>query len=243
MGTHPKPAGDPDALATLLREGTSVNHREAERRPFMRVFFKGELPKDAYVGWMQRQWRIYSQLEESQRELAGHPIVGPMVDERLFRTARIEADLDELSPQWRSTVDETPATKAYVDRIAWSAEEFPEGFVAHVWLRYMGNIGGAHILRRLIASSTGLASSEPGTPGLLFADYTELGEVGPFFGSFHGRMNAMTLDAETKQRVVEEADLGFRLNMQLTDELAEDFAIEAPEGHPDQEYEALQAEH
>lgn len=243
MGTHPKPQGNEDSLAPRMREETSANHKEAERRPFMRVFFKGELPKEAYVGWMQRQWFIYRQLEESQRALAGHPTIGTMVDERLFRTERIEADLDVLDPDWRSTLEQSPATKTYVDRIAWTASEFPEGFVAHVWLRYMGNIGGAHILRRLIASSNGLASSEIGTPGLSFADYSDLGEVGPFFGSFHGRMNAIPMDDDTKDRVVQEADLGFRLNMALTDELADDFGIEAPDGDPDAEYEALQAEH
>lgn len=239
MGTHPKPVGGEDSLALRLREGTSVNHREAERRPFMRVFFKGELPKEAYVAWMQRQWFIYKQLEESQVALAEHDVVGPMVDPRLFRTERIEADLDLLQPDWRSTLDQTEATKAYVDRIAWSAQAFPAGFVAHMWLRYMGNIGGAHILRRLIASSVGLDSSEPDTPGLAFADYSDLGEVGPFFGSFHGRMNAMPVDDVAKGRIVEEADLGFRLNMALTDELAADFGIEAPDGDPDAEYEAL----
>lgn len=243
MGTHPKPLGDDQALAVLLREGTSVNHREAERRPFMRVFFKGELPRDAYVAWLQRQWFVYKALEDAQRDLADHPVVGAMVDERLFRVERLEADLDVLDPEWRSTLEQTPATKAYADRIAWAASEFPEGFVAHVWLRYMGNIGGAHILRRLIASSCGLDSDEVGTPGLSFADYSDLGEVGPFFGSFHGRMNAMPLDAETKARVVEEGDLGFRLNMALTDELGADFGIEAPEGDPDAEYEALTKDH
>lgn len=243
MGSHPKPTGDQDSLALRLREGTSVNHKEAERRPFMRVFFKGQLPKDAYAAWMQRQWFIYRQLEASSRDLAKHPVVGPMVDERLFRTHRIEADLEVIDPQWRTTLEQSTATKAYVERILWAGQEFPEGFVAHMWLRYMGNIGGAHILRRLIASSAGLASSEPGTPGLTFADYTDLGEVGPFFGSFHGRMNAMPIDDETKGRVVEEADLGFRLNMALTDELAADFSIAAPDGDPDAEYEALANEH
>ncbi len=242
MGTHPKPVGAADALSTLLREGTSHNHREAERRPFMRVFFKGELPREAYVGWISRQWHVYAALESALQSAADDAVIGGIVPAELHRRERLEQDLAFLAgSDWNPDDHLSPATKTYVDRIEWAAAEFAPGVIAHAWLRYLGNVGGQQVLKRLVNSSIGTDGRDgPDDPrGIAFTDYSALGEVGPFFRGFHGRMDAMPLDDAQKQRVVQEGDLGFRLNMQLTDELAEDFRIEAPEGDPDQEYEAL----
>lgn len=228
-------------LSELLREGTSVNHREAERRPFMRVFFKGETPREAYAAWMVRQWFIYEALEQTGEALASHPVVGVMHTPALYRTAALDRDLRTLiGDDWRDGAKPSPVTEEYVGRIRWCAEEFPAGWVAHQWLRSLGNIGGQEILRRLAVKINGF---DPDGPGMDFFRYDELGEVRAFFGDFHARMNAMPLDAETKARVVEEGDRGFRLNMALTDELADDFGIQAPDGDPDAEYEALNAKH
>lgn len=242
MGTHPKPTGAPDALSTMLREGTAHNHREAERRPFMRVFFKGELPRDAYVAWLGRQWHVYRELEARLAALGDDPKLGAVVVPALHRTARIERDLDFLTGgAWGHGEPPSAATQAYVERIRHCAQDFPPGVVAHAWLRYLGNVGGQPVLRRLVDAAIGprgrTGMDDP--RGLAFTDYSELGEVGPFFGAFHRGLDAIPLSLSDKQRVVAEGDLGFRLNMALTDELAADFDIAAPAGDPDQEYDAL----
>jgi heme oxygenase len=239
MATHPKPAGGADALSTMMREGTSVNHREAERRPFMRVFFKGQLPREPYVAWIGRQWFVYEAIEQAAEQLRDDPIVGVMHTPEIRRQDRLGEDLKFfLGPDWRDRIAPSPATEKYVERIQWCRDEFPAGWVAHQWLRYMGNIGGQEILRRLVTKSQELTDDR----GLAFYQWPDIGEVSPFFGRFHARMDSMDLDLSMKQRVVEEADQAFLLNMMLTDELAADFGIEAPDGDPDQEYEALTTE-
>lgn len=235
-----KDRAETGSLSELLREGTSVNHREAERRPFMRVFFKGETPRAAYAEWMIRQFFIYEALEQTGEALADHPVVGVMHSPGLYRTAALDRDLRVLAGEdWRAGAKPSPVTDEYVERIRWSAEDFPPGWVAHQWLRSLGNIGGQEILRRLAVKINGF---DPNGPGMDFFRY-DVGEVGPFFRDFHQRMNAMALDDQTKQRVVEEGDRGFRLNMALTDELAADFGIQAPDGDPDAEYNALNPKH
>ena len=236
-----KDRNEAGTLSELLREGTSVNHREAERRPFMRVFFKGETPKDAYAEWMVRQWFIYEALERTGETVKEHPVVGVMHEPALYRTEALARDLVILRGEdWRDDAKPSPVTEEYVARIEWCAAEFPPGWVAHQWLRYLGNIGGQEILRRLAVKINGF---DPDGPGMDFFRYDAIGEVGPFFKSFHQKMNSMDLDAETKERVVEEGDRGFKLNMALTDELAEDFGVVAPDGDPDAEYEALKKDH
>lgn len=236
-----KDRAEQGTLSELLREGTSVNHREAERRPFMRVFFKGETPRDAYAEWMMRQSFIYDALERTGEALADHPVVGIMHTPALYRTAALDRDLHVLvGEDWRARAKPSLVTEEYVERIEWCAREFAPGWVAHQWLRYLGNVGGQEILRRLAVKINGF---DPDGPGMDFFRYDSLGDVKAFFGDFHRRMNAMDLDDETKRRVVEEGDLGFKLNMALTDELADDFGIVAPDGDPDAEYNALNPKH
>jgi heme oxygenase len=223
---HPRPAGETDALSSLLRSTTSEIHKEAEQRPFMRAFFTGVLPRDAYIGWLERQWHLYRTLETG---LDGLPEAVPehgLVPRVLYRTERIEADLDHLTDgRWRHEDHLTEATRAYVERIE-STFEFAPGLIAHAWLRYMGSVGGRDLLRRLVADAIGAAGGDD--RGLSSTDYSAVGEIRPFFADFHAKLDALRLHDDDKDRVVAEADAGFRLNIALTDELARDFDVTAP---------------
>lgn len=146
----------------------------------------------------------------------------------LYRTARLEADLDHLTDRrWRRRDHLTAATAAHVQRIA-DAASFRPGLVAHAWLRYLGNVGGRDVLRRLAITITGAGRDGR---GLAFTDYTQVGDdVRPFFRAFHARLDALPLDLVGKTRVVTESRAGFRLNIALTDELARDHGLAADQG-------------
>jgi heme oxygenase len=47
-----------------MRDSAEI-HRAAERRPFMVVFFKAELPKDAYIEYLGRLSFIYAALDQT----------------------------------------------------------------------------------------------------------------------------------------------------------------------------------
>jgi len=223
---HPRPTGDAGALSTLLRSATSEVHKEAEARPFMQAFFAGELPRNAYVGWLARQWHLYRTLEAGLDAVQAGAAERGLVPTELYRTGRIEGDLDHLTGgAWRDEDHLTPATRAYVERIQ-STYEFPAGLVAHAWLRYMGNVGGRDVLRRLVTASIGATDGDD--RGLAFTDYSAMGEVRPFFADFHAKLDSLPLSDADQARAVGEAEAGFRLNIALTDELAEDFAVRAP---------------
>ena len=222
---HPRPAGSADALSSLLRSSTAEVHKQAEDRPFMRAFFGGELPRDAYVSWLARQWHLYRALEAGLAALPPERPEHGVIPAALHRTARIEADLDHLTDvAWRAQDHLTPAARAYVARIE-STASFPAGLLAHAWLRYMGNVGGRDVLRRLVSGCIGVAEGDE--RGLAFTDFSAVGEVRPFFAELHGRLDALPLTAEEKAAAVAEADAGFRLNIALTDELAADCGIPA----------------
>ena len=109
----------------------------------------------------------------------------------LQRAERIAEDLEVLTDgSWRPGGDRSPATARYCERIE-AAAAFPPGLVAHAWLRYLGNVGGRDVLRRLAAASTGLP--EDAERGLSFTDFSAVGEIRPFFQRFHAALDALDL--------------------------------------------------
>lgn len=220
---HPRPTAGDDALSSLLRAGTDQIHKEAERRPFMRIFFAGRLPKDAYVAWLARLWHLYGTLETALDAIPPERPEAGLIPLALYRTDRIEADLDHLtSGEWRSHEHVTPATRDYIRRIE-SAVALPAGLIVHAWLRYMGNVGGRDTLRRLSAAAIGAGADQ--SEGLAFTDYSALGVIGAFFAEFHAKLDALPLTIGEKDAALAEAEAGFRLNIALTDELAQDFRL------------------
>lgn len=221
---HPRPTAPAGALSSQLRTATSAIHKEAEQRPFMRAFFAGELPRAAYIEWLGRQWHLYGALENGLRSLApGTPEAG-VVPPVLYRTERIADDLVHLTDgDWVGGGPMSPATARYVERIV-AASTWPPALLAHAWLRYLGNVGGRDVLRRISASALGVDPAAT-REGLAFTDFSAVGEVRPFFARFHEALDALPLDEADASRVVAEADAGFRLNIELTDELAIDCSV------------------
>ena len=89
----------------------------------------------------------------------------------------------------------------------------------------MGNVGGRDVLRRLVAGSIG--ASEGQQRCFAFRDFSAVGDIRPIFVDFHAKLDALPLSDRDKARAVDEADAGFRLNIALTDELADDFNVHA----------------
>lgn len=227
-------------LNAMLMGGTSVIHREAERRPFMVAFFKGLLTRDAYAAFLGRLSFVYVALEECAEGLRDDPVVGRMYAPELFRLSSIERDVAFWAgPEWRSQITPTPASKAYADRIREVAATTPHAYAAHQWLRYLGYVLGQDLLRRLVAKGFGASDQ-----GVAFYSFPGIAEPKAFLGGYHARMNAMPLDAEQKMEVVDEGYRAFQLNIGLTDELAADFGIgDVNENETSEILDRLKAEH
>jgi heme oxygenase len=235
--TAPPSADQP--LSKRMFGGSAVIHRKAERRPFMVVFFKAQLPKDVYAEYLGRLSFVYDALEDADEALKDDPTVGRMFSPELHRRAAIEADMEFLAGDgWRESVAYSPATKAYVERIQTVASEFPPGYVAHQWLRYLGNVLAQPVLQKIMKRAYGF--EEDGTQ---FARYPKIADPRAYLGEYHARMNAMPLDDAAIRRVVDEANLAWQHQIDFTDELADDFGITATEEEAEQLMAELAAEH
>ncbi|HEX9776345.1 MAG TPA: biliverdin-producing heme oxygenase [Actinomycetota bacterium] len=215
-------ATEREANNKALMEGTATIHREAERRPFMVAMFQGTLPKDAYVAYLGRLAYVYEALEETGVALKDDPDVGPIWSDALVRLPGIEADMTAfLGPDWRQRLTPTPATKAYADRIREVGESFPKGYAVHHWLRYLGYLLGQDVIRKYLYKAYGEDCP------VAFYDFPQIEDRKGFLGGYHAAMNAIELSPEELARFVEEGNRAFQLQIDLTDELGEEFGFTA----------------
>lgn len=224
-----------EPLSKRLFGGSAVIHRKAERRPFMVVFFKAKLPREAYAEYLGRLGYIYGALEDADDMLKDDPVVGRMFSPELHRRQAIEADLEFFGAP---TPSYSPATKAYVERIQTIANEFPPGFVAHQWLRYLGNVLAQPVLARIMKRAYDLEDQ-----GVEFCRYTKVGDPRAYLVDYHARMNSMPLDEAAVARLVDEANRAWQHQIDFTDELAADFGISATEEEAEELMRELAAEH
>ena len=231
---------DPTALSHKILERTDKIHREAERRPWMVAFFKGQISREAYGEWIRRQWVVYSALEEVDEKLKDDPRVGRMYSRELHRRESLEKDLAFwLGPEWRDSASDSVAAKAYAERIREVGQEFPPSYVAHQWLRYLGNVLGQGMLRGLVQKPYG-----EGESGLDFYRFPKIDDPKAYLGAYHARMNSIPLDDAEKERVADEGIEAFNLNIALSDELASDFGIaKGTDEEANQLVDKLSAEH
>ncbi|HVL89328.1 MAG TPA: biliverdin-producing heme oxygenase [Actinomycetota bacterium] len=211
---------EPGLWQSLMRDSAEI-HRAAERRPFMVVFFKAELPKDAYIEYLGRLSYIYAALEETSEALKDDSVVGRMHTPELHRSAAIDADMRFLAGEdWRDRVKPSPQTESYVAAIRSTIDRFPPAFAPHQWLRYLGNVLAQRINLRIMNKAYGF--DEQGTA---FFRFDRIEDPRGFLKSYHEKMNSMPLDDDQIKRCVDEVNGAWQHQIDFTDELAADFGL------------------
>ncbi|MCA1899801.1 MAG: biliverdin-producing heme oxygenase [Chloroflexi bacterium] len=196
-------------LSIRLREGTKESHRLAEQTPFIRSFFEGRLTKEIYREFLIQLLHIYEALEDSQRRHRAHETFGKICFPSLFRGEALRRDLNFYfgDDRWK----ETPplrAAETYIQRINSLSNEWVEGLVAHHYTRYLGDLSGGQALKRIVAKTFRLSSSD----GLAFYDFAQIENHSQFKNGYRAALDSMPLDDETIQKIIDEANLAFRLN-------------------------------
>lgn len=203
-------------LSTKLREGTKVSHRTAETTPFIQAFFAAQVTVEAYRELLARLYQVYGMLEQS---CEGHPALGTLHSSALSRTQALERDLIHYyGEDWRDHICPTPATQAYVERIRSVAGEWQAGLVAHHYTRYLGDLSGGQILKRIAIKAFKLTNGQ----GVAFYEFPGIPDIDQFKTEYRAKLDALPIEDEVAQKIVEEANHAFYLNTQLFAELQSD---------------------
>ena len=203
-------------LATMLREGTKKSHTMAENVGFVKCFLKGVVEKKSYRKLVTSLYYVYSAMEEEMERLKDHPIVSKIYFPELNRKKSLEEDLNfYYGANWQQEISNTKAGKAYVARIREIAETKPELLVAHCYTRYLGDLSGGQILKKISQRAMNLTDGE----GTAFYEFEDIADEKEFKNKYRQAMNELPIDMATAEEIVDEANAAFGKNMELFQEL------------------------
>jgi len=207
-------------LATQLREGTSKSHSMAENVSFVKSFLGGVVDKDSYRKLVSNLYFVYSAMEEAMEKNQDNPIIAPIYFRELNRRKSLEKDLEYFyGENWRTTILISDATQLYVDRIAMVSEERPELLVAHAYTRYLGDLSGGQILKKIAQRAMNLSDGK----GLSFYEFDDVNDEQQFKQNYKKALDSLGLDLNLADQIVAEANLSFTMNMKMFQELDTNF--------------------
>ena len=132
-------------MATL-KEQTYEKHKEAETQPFIKEIFQKRVTKDKYAEYLYQLYLIYHAMET---------ITGPKLGtydglDGLHRASAIFEDFQEIvTPDKTYTIKES--TLKYIQYIMDITK--PEDLIAHMYVRYLGDLNGGQIFAKLVPGS------------------------------------------------------------------------------------------
>ncbi|MFF5722355.1 heme oxygenase (biliverdin-producing) [[Kitasatospora] papulosa] len=212
-------------FSTVIRTASHEQHTEAESSTFMGDMLGGRLGVEAYTCYTEQLWFVYRALEDGAGALREDPVAGPFVRPELMRTAELERDLAHLRGEgWREGLEPLPATAAYAARVAECAREWPAGYVAHHYTRYLGDLSGGQIIRGTAEKTWGF---ERKGDGVRFYVFEQISNPAAFKREYRELLDAVHVDDLEKQRIVDECKRAFALNTAVFRGLGEVFPLSA----------------
>ncbi len=203
-------------LATMLREGTKKSHTMAENVGFVKCFLKGVVEKKSYRKLVADLYFVYSAMEEEMEKLKDHEIISKIYFPKLNRKQTLESDLHfYFGKNWQDEIRISDSAKDYVERIHEIAKTQPELLVAHSYTRYLGDLSGGQILKKISQKAMNLSDGE----GTAFYEFDDISDEKAFKDTYRQAMNDLPVDMEMAELIVEEANDAFGLNMRVFQEL------------------------
>ncbi|MEU6259820.1 biliverdin-producing heme oxygenase [Streptomyces sp. NPDC047043] len=214
-----------EPFSSVIRTASHEQHMEAETSTFMSDLLGGRLGVQAYARYTEQLWFVYEALEAGAERLASDPVTGPFIRPELFRLAALERDLAHLrGAGWRAGLSALPETKAYAARVRECAEQWPGGYIAHHYTRYLGDLSGGQIIRGKAEKTWGFERKGDGVRFYVFEGITN---PAAFKRGYRELLDDVRADDLEKQRIVTECKRAFALNSAVFRALGEEFPLSA----------------
>ncbi|MGB7444734.1 MAG: heme oxygenase (biliverdin-producing) [Coleofasciculaceae cyanobacterium] len=203
-------------LATKLREGTKKAHTAAENMGFVKCFLKGVVEKNSYRKLVTNLYFVYSAMEEEMERLQNHPIISKIYFKELNRKQALERDLFfYYGANWREQVAPSASAQEYIERIRDLSANAPELLVAHSYTRYLGDLSGGQILKKIAQRGMNLSEGQ----GTAFYEFKDIPDEKAFKANYRNALDELDVDEATAEQIVEEANAAFGMNMKMFQEL------------------------
>jgi heme oxygenase len=200
-------------LADRLRQRTAALHAEAERSGIVREMLRGMASRRGHALLLRNLLPAYHALECGLAAHAASPGVRWTARPEIFRAPAIEHDLALLAgPRWSEALPLLPAGARYGRQAAAAAEGDGGRLVAHAYVRYLGDLSGGRILRRRLGAVPGIAPAM-----LTFYEFPAIADLETFRRDYRAAIDRAGGELAAPDRVVEEAAVAFRFNIELSD--------------------------
>ena len=205
------------SLAQALKSGTCSHHVAAERAGLMRYLLQGRIDRRSYCSLLRNLYELYAALEFALTKHRAHACVAHVVQPQLFRTAALAADLHHLhGHRWIDDLEIIGSARRYVDRLREIEILRPELLTAHAYVRYLGDLSGGQILKRIVRQSLSLSP----IMGTRFLDFGEPTQAETMAQDFRAALDSIAVDQLAMSDIVAEAQLSFVMHINMFEELA-----------------------
>lgn len=204
-------------LAERLRSETRDLHTEVERSLFMHTLLHGALSLPAYCLLLRNLHAIYAALEAALAQHATNTSLAPVSIPALFRSDALVQDLNDLyGATWAGTVVLQDATDLYVARLQHLQATDPALLVAHAYVRYLGDLSGGQLLKRIVAKNLQI----PHGLGTAFYDFGDADTTQGLIRDFRVGLENIPGSEARIDAIVAEAKHAFELHRTLFQQLA-----------------------
>lgn len=208
-GVPPQSTNEALPLAERLRHATWPLHREAERSGYVAEILRGRADPAGYALLLRNLHPAYATLETALGRVDAHPALRPLRHHPLYRAEPLARDLESLAgPHWRVSVPLLPAGARYEAAVDAASRDDGVRLLAHAYVRYLGDLSGGQIMARIIGRSLRLARGS-------LAFYTFEGDTIEHL-AMRVRQAIGLVTEDDADRVLAEAALAFRLNIELS---------------------------
>lgn len=208
--TTPQPTA-PASVVTDLYLSTKTLHTEAERSGIIRDMLRGEASREGYILLQRNLLPAYQALEAGLEAHRDMPLLSALAAYQLDRASALKADLEALCAGDFSQVPVLAEGTAYAKRIEDAAKGDGELLIAHAYTRYLGDLSGGQILKKLLAKKPGLTPAE-----LTFYDFPAYADLAALKSDYRNALDDAGKRAVNPQAIIDEGSVAFQLNTDIS---------------------------
>jgi heme oxygenase (biliverdin-producing, ferredoxin) len=210
-------------FAARLRRATMTEHREAETRGFISRLLAGQVPIAGFTQLTAQYLAIYRELEAAADLMRTDETAGAFADPALSRVPSLESDLAHLTsgavtPAPDPTVTTLGSTERYARHLREHCRTSPAHFIAHHYVRYLGDLSGGQLIGRALTEKYGL-----GRAATSFYRFDQIPDPRTYKIAYRHRLDALALPEPQLAALASEARLAFTLNAAIFTELGDKF--------------------
>ena len=202
----------PASLLEALRERTRELHSVAERTGIVAEILHRRADLFGYALLLRNLLPVYRTMEQALAGQRGSAVVGLLVRPELDRAGAIESDLRVITDLHDiGDLPQLPESVDYADAIREATEGTGARLIAHAYARYLGDLSGGQILRKLVARSLDLPPE-----ALTFYDFRGIPDIAAFKADYRSAIEKAGNELGDLGPVVEEGARAFELNIALS---------------------------